>query len=154
MACVGALRPVGLRRRLPWALGVMMQSALLRFESSAFSIAPGEDEETNPGIFGKALAQWLSEQLATRGFKVTGVFPEDFAWCIGVDSNPHASFVACSNTPDHNTQWGVFVVSEGGLLSRLFGKDKRQEVVASLYSEIKEILSASPSINALAEEAL
>jgi len=132
----------------------MLQSALFRFESSAFAIAPGEDEETNPDIFGKALAQWLSEQLAARGFKVTGVIPEDFGWCVGVDSNPHASFVTCSNTPDHKTQWGVFVFSEGGLLSRLLGKDKRPEVVASLFAGVKEILSASSNISAITEEAI
>src|SRR6185369_12176638 len=106
-----------------------MMSALLRFESSVFTISLGEDEETNPGIYGKALAQWLSQQLASRGFKVTGVIPEDFGWCVGIDARPHAAFVSCSNTPDHTTQWGVFAVAEGGLLSRLLGKDKRQEVI-------------------------
>jgi len=45
----------------------MKQSALLEFESSAFAVIPGEDEHTNPGVYGKALAQWLAEQLRTRG---------------------------------------------------------------------------------------
>ncbi len=132
----------------------MTQSALLRFESSAFAVTTSEDEETNPGIFGKSLAQWLSEQLVARGFKVTDVIPEDFGWCVGVDSSPYASYVACSNTPDHKTQWAVFVFAEGGLLSRLLGKDKRTEVVATLFATVKEILSASTSISAITEEAI
>ena len=41
----------------------MKQSPLLEFESSAFAVMPGEDEETNPGIYGKALAQWLADRL-------------------------------------------------------------------------------------------
>jgi hypothetical protein len=41
----------------------MKQTPLLEFESSAFPVIPGEDDETNPGIYGKALAQWLAEQL-------------------------------------------------------------------------------------------
>jgi hypothetical protein len=35
----------------------MKQTPLLAFESSAFAVIPGEDHETNPGIYGKALAQ-------------------------------------------------------------------------------------------------
>ena len=57
---------------LIFTLGVMTQSPLLEFESSAFLVAPGEDEETNPGIYGKALAQWLAEQLRAAGFSVGG----------------------------------------------------------------------------------
>jgi len=30
----------------------MKQTRLLEFESSAFAVIPGEDEETNPGIHG------------------------------------------------------------------------------------------------------
>jgi hypothetical protein len=33
----------------------MTQSPLLEFESSAFAVAPGEDEETNPGVYGTAV---------------------------------------------------------------------------------------------------
>jgi hypothetical protein len=32
----------------------MKQSPLLEFESSTFAIVPGEDQQTNPGIYGKA----------------------------------------------------------------------------------------------------
>jgi hypothetical protein len=46
----------------------MRQSPLLEFESSAFAVIPVEDEQTNPGIYGKALAHWLVEQLRASGF--------------------------------------------------------------------------------------
>ena len=45
----------------------MKQSPLLEFESSAFTVIPGEDESTNPGIYGKALAEWLADQLRAAG---------------------------------------------------------------------------------------
>jgi hypothetical protein len=131
----------------------MTQSALLRFESSAFAVTPGEDEETNPGIYGKSLAQWLSEQLASRGVRVTGVIAEDFGWCVGIDSTPHAAYVACASTEDELRQWGVFVFAEGGLMARLLGKDKRAEVVASLFALVKDILSSSQNVSAMTEEA-
>ena len=60
----------------------MRQSPLLEFESSAFEVAPGEDEETNPGIFGKALAAWLAEQLSSAGYTTREIIAEDFGWAI------------------------------------------------------------------------
>ena len=38
----------------------MIQSALLHFESAAFGIDPGEDEATNPGIFGQPHAVYVA----------------------------------------------------------------------------------------------
>ena len=73
----------------------MRQSPLLQFESTAFVDAPGTDEETNPGIFGKALADWLSRQLEAQGSKPGDVIAEDFGWCVPLESNPHKLYVAC-----------------------------------------------------------
>lgn len=41
MASVGALRPCGLRRRLPWALGIMTLRALLTKERSMYRLIFG-----------------------------------------------------------------------------------------------------------------
>jgi hypothetical protein len=45
----------------------MEKSPILVFESSAFAPVSGEDEATNLGIFGRALAQWLGTQLHLSG---------------------------------------------------------------------------------------
>jgi hypothetical protein len=69
----------------------MTQSPLLEFESSAFAVVPGEDEKTNPGIYGKALAQWLAEQLRAAGFSVEDVIAEDLAGVSQLHPNPTPS---------------------------------------------------------------
>ena len=68
----------------------MKRSPLLEFESSVFAVVPGEDTETNPGIYGKALAQWLADQLREAGVRAGAVIAEDFGWCIPVESRPHS----------------------------------------------------------------
>src|SRR5258705_54674 len=82
-----------------------------------------EATETNPGLFGKSLARWLAEQLHAAGFPAGTVFAEDFGWCIPVGSKPHALYVVCEGHGD--AQWRVFAFAEGGLIARLFGKDRR-----------------------------
>lgn len=105
------------------------QSPLLEFESSAFPVTAGEDEETNPGIYGKALAQWLAEQLREAGFQAGDIISEDFGWCVPVASAPHSLYVVCASTGDAPDRWYVFAFAEGGLMARLLGKDRRAESV-------------------------
>jgi len=131
----------------------MKQSALLEFESSDFAVIPGEDQHTNPGVYGKALAQWLAGQLRTRGVSAGDVIAEDFGWCIPVESTPHSLYVACVSTEDEKNHWRVFAFAEGGALARLFGKDKSAESLLSLFASVKAALEAAPTIQGLREEA-
>ena len=131
----------------------MKQSPLLEFESSAFPIVPGEDEETNPGIYGKALAHWLAEQLRAVGVPAREVIPEDFGWCVRVESRPHALYVACASTGEQPGQWRVFAFAEGGVIARFLGKDRSAGSVESLFATIRHCLESAAAIRALREEA-
>lgn len=46
-------------------------------ETSFFEIEPGEDQETNPGVYGRAFAHWLADRLRSRGEPVEQVLAED-----------------------------------------------------------------------------
>jgi hypothetical protein len=138
--------------RLTFTLELMKQSPLIEFKSAAFDIAPGEDDATNPGIFGKSLAEWLSGELRARGLPAGEVIAEDFGWCIRVESKPHALYVACASADDQPESWRVFTFAEGGLLGRVFGKDTREEDVARTYDAVKAALSARSDVRELSEE--
>jgi hypothetical protein len=129
----------------------MKKSPILAFESSAFAPVPGEDEATNPGIFGKALAQWLGTQLHLSGVASGGVIPEDFGWVIPVKSEPYCLHVACSSGETPNG-WMVFAFAEGGLLSRVFGRDKSGAALDSLYASVRRCLEDESRVTGLREE--
>jgi hypothetical protein len=141
------------RGALTPALGVMKQSPLLEFESSAFQDAPSEGELTNPGISGKSLTQWLSTQLRVQGFGSGEVMSEDFGWCVPLESKPHRLYVACSSAQEAANHWQVFVFAEGGLMSRLLGKDTSSQSVAVAFNAVKEILQTSPRVQGLRQQA-
>jgi hypothetical protein len=130
----------------------MKQSPLLVFESGAFPVVRGEDEQTNPGIYGKSLAIWLAEQLRSAGLPAGDVFAEDFGWCIRVDSSPHGLYLACAGTGEGPDEWRVFAFAEGGLLARLRGKDRSTESVATLFAAVRRVLESAPDIRGLREE--
>jgi hypothetical protein len=127
----------------------MRQTPLLEFESAAFEVIPGEDEETNPGIYGKALAQWLVEQLRAAGFSPGEVIAEDFGWCVPVKSEPHSLYVACASTGERLNQWRVFAFAEGGVMARLLGQERRVAVDPVL----RRCLESAPFVRELREEA-
>jgi len=130
----------------------MTRSPLLLFESDDFAVVPGEDEVTNPGVYGKALAGWVGGQLRGTGVDAGDVIAEDFGWCEPVKSASCSLYVACSSG-DSKGQWRVFVFAEGGLLHRMFGKDRRAEMVAELYARVHQCLQLSSRIRNLREEA-
>lgn len=45
-----------------------MRGAFRLIRSSAFPIEPGEDANTNPGVFGLSLANYLTARMQLRGW--------------------------------------------------------------------------------------
>jgi hypothetical protein len=72
----------------------------LEFRSGAFPAYPGEDEEVNPGIYGKRLAEFLATELPRRGFPVTTMYPEDWGWTIELENEEFALWIGCANYGD------------------------------------------------------
>ena len=131
----------------------MNQSASLRFESTAFAVAPGEDAETNLGVCGKALAGWIGEQLRAVGVAAGNAIPEDFGWCVPVKSPPYTLYVACANS-EKTDHWQIFVFIEGGLIDRLLRKDKSTELLGGLYATVRRCIESSSIVGGLREKAL
>lgn len=131
---------------------VVKKGPPLRFESSAFAVTPGEDQETNPGIFGRAFASWVSEQLIGEGFNAGSVIAEDFGWCVSVKSPPYSLYVVCASG-ELTDDWQIFAFAEGGLTDRILRKDRSTELVADLHSTLWHCLKSSPVVHDLREEA-
>jgi hypothetical protein len=130
----------------------MVQSPVLAFRSLAFAAAAGEDEATNPGIFGKALANWLGEALRSQKVPAGEVIAEDFGWCLRVGAKPDRFYVACASDPEQRGRWQVFVFQDRGMLAGIFGKGGRSEAVDTLYATVRNVLTAAPEVLDLRSE--
>jgi hypothetical protein len=130
----------------------MEQGPLLLFRSAAFPAEPGEDEATNPGMFGKALATWLGARLRQRGMECRDVIAEDFAWCLPVGAGSERTYVACVSDGETEDGWKVFAFQDGKLLGKLFGRSKSSDSLASIHDAVKDVLQAAPEVEDLQEE--
>ncbi|WP_428623005.1 hypothetical protein [Sedimenticola sp.] len=113
----------------------------LWFTSSHFSPLPGEEEKTNPGRFGEALAIWVKDKLQGKGYAIDeSPTPEDWGWVVMVYRKPFSLWVGCGNEDESKTRWGLFVEVEKSLLQKLFGSADATTSVAALENHLETLV--------------
>jgi hypothetical protein len=129
------------------------------FTSSKFEIEPGEDEEINPGIYGRQLARWLKERMEEQGYRVDDIINEDWGRCLLCSRDPFMLWVGCANVADDETAesgdgppvkenviWHCFAMAEVFFWRRLFRRIETGPAVSKLHMDLGEILRADPEV--------
>jgi len=126
------------------------------FKSRLFEIIPGEDLATNPGRYGKSLADWLASKLPEKGYEVQDVIPEDWGWCIVCKQGPVRLWVGCGamdmvsvgnqSTPRSDLIWTCFVEAHVPFFARWFGQINQTAAARELFETVKTILGSEPEI--------
>jgi hypothetical protein len=113
------------------------------FKSSMFPPESGEDSETNPGLFGKALAAWLAARLGNSGYAVDGEVAEDFGRLVKLKHSRFKAYVACCSTDESAVEWRVFGIVEGG---GLFAKSEKAALLEKIAADVESILRKDSGI--------
>lgn len=141
-----------------------MESAIC-FRSAQFKIDGDEDELTNPGLYGKSLAQWLAAQFAKLGYE-TDAFPEDWGWCVMCVRGDYLLWIGCGCAeldesaaeslmvpPDAETVvWRIFTAIEvpfykvGALVKKWTGQLDLSGPREKLNQQLDAVLKANESI--------
>jgi len=113
----------------------------LEFVSTAFPPEPGEDEQVNPGLYGKRLAEFLSEELPRHGFAVSGMYPEDWGWRIDLE---HAISIGCGHYQEYENGFLCFI-DPSRSLARIWYKRRSptMQTVERLADALQTILERS-----------
>jgi hypothetical protein len=115
----------------------------LCFTSSKFQPLPGEEEKTNPGVFGQALAGWVRDKLNASGHTITEEpIPEDWGWVVMIQRKPFMLWVGCGNETGNSKQWSLFVEAEPGLFQKLLKRVDPSPSVAALEQKLEKIIKA------------
>lgn len=120
--------------------------------TTEFPIQPGEDAETNPGVFGRAFADYLAAQIRGRGVGVEGVVPEDFGYCIMLKRKPLKLWIACGNRAGRTDEWVAFAVVEFSLLGRFVGNIHPASEIDRISQMLGEIMRAAPGVESYSLE--
>lgn len=117
------------------------------FSSPHFQVDAGEDEETNPGIFGKALANWIAEQLRSRGVTVAEVIAEDYGRAVIIHHKPFRLWIACASCEDKSNHWQMFIATEQSVLRKLFARHDPGPELEQLRTHYRAILASIPGVS-------
>ena len=94
----------------------------VEFRSDAFPAQPGEDEEINPGRWGKLLAAFLRAELTKAGLVGGEPYAEDWGWEIPINNPEFGLFVGCGNYEEYPDGFLCFVDPSKPYIRKLFRK--------------------------------
>ena len=119
------------------------------FVSAAFPCESG-DTPNAPEIYGKALARYLAEGLAQRGFSVTGCHAEDWGWHVDVGNADFPLWLGCANLTDGENRFRCFIEPHTDCVRRLWlFKHDTRAVTARLAAALNDILQQDDRIESV-----
>ena len=122
------------------------------FRSDAFPPYDGEEEEINPGLWGKRLAEYLVEKLGERGIGTDGYVTEDWGCYLPVTVNGTRLAVCCGHQNGDDDEFLCFTEPATPVVRKLFRKVDLTEPLGRLVAVLDEILTADPGIREVAWE--
>ena len=118
----------------------------VEFRSSAFPPYDGEEEEVNPGMWGKRLAEYLQERLRAEGVETGKIYPEDWGWGIPVRNDAFSLWIGCGHQEEGDDAFLCFIEPSKPLVRRLFRKVSTTADVARVADALDRILTRDPEI--------
>ncbi len=119
----------------------------IHFYSERFKPDPGEDDEVNPGIYGKKLAAWLIDNLPKNGIKTNRMYPEDWGWEIDISKESIKGYVGVRNIDGTENEWVVFIDIRNKIIKKLLGKSQNEgKEIEAVLKGLEKILRGEASI--------
>jgi hypothetical protein len=118
----------------------------LEFRSDAFPACPGEEEEINPGRYGKRLAEYLDAGLPGLGFPTTGIWPEDWGWGVGIKHDAFPLWIGVGNYEEYDDGFLCFIEPSKPVISRWFKRIPTADTVERLADALEKLIRDSDGV--------
>jgi hypothetical protein len=121
----------------------------LEFRSTAFPACPGEDEESNPGRYGKRLAEFIAAGLPKHGFGVANTSAQDWGWRIDLRSEQFPLWIGCGNYEEHDDGFLCFIEPSRPYVRRWFRRIPTSDTIDRLADALEETLLSAGDVRNL-----
>lgn len=126
-----------------------MMKTLVEFKASKFPPYEGEEEEINPGIWGKRLAQYLTKHLAKHNIHISEIIAEDWGYYLPIQHERAKIALCCANQGGEREQFVCFIDPSKPKVRRFFGRIDLTPDYQRLYEALKSVLESDPDIRDL-----
>lgn len=119
----------------------------VEFRSDLFPPYPNEEDEINPGCWGKRLAEFIHNGLKERGFDVLEPFAEDWGWMVEIRNDAFPIWIGCGNIDGDDGGFLCFIEPSKPYVRKfLFKKISTEVDVGKVQAALDSVLSSEPSI--------
>ena len=118
----------------------------VEFRSSKFPPYEGEEEQINPGLWGKRLAEYLVGKLSNAGIQTEEIIPEDWGWYIPVKNESFRLALCCGHQQDDENTFLCFTDPDTPQIRKFFKKIDTSKEITRLTDALDEILGSDPEI--------
>ena len=119
------------------------------FRSHKFPPYDGEEEQINPGLWGKRLAEYVKEKLAAHRIETGEIVMEDWGCLLPVKNEAFALSVACGHQNGDDDEFLCFIEPSKPVIRKLFRKIDTTKEVGRLSAALERIFKADPDIREL-----
>jgi hypothetical protein len=124
----------------------MPMKTQVEFKSSKFPPYEGEEEEINPGLWGKRLAEYLVKKLADLGIETEEVVAEDWGYYVPVCNEGFELAICCGHQDGDEDEFLCYTEPSKPIVKKLFKKVDASAQLARLTEALEMVLSADPDI--------
>ncbi len=122
------------------------------FRSNLFPSYGSDVEGPNfeNGVYGKRLADFLSEKLPSQGFHIADCFAEDWGWLVAIKHDQKFPlFIGCGHSEESDDCYVCFIEPNKPVIRRWFKRIEVGDSVSNLASSLNKILEADPLIHSI-----
>lgn len=118
----------------------------VELRSSKFPPYDGEEDDINPGHWGKRLAEYFVTSLASRGIETEEIIAEDWGWYIPIQNDGFKLAICCGHQYGEDDEFLCFTDPAEPIFRKLFKKIDAMDALLRLTLAMKEILEEDPDI--------
>jgi len=112
----------------------------VEFTSAAFPAYPGEEDQINPGRYGKRVAEYLASELPKAGFAVRTIGAEDWGWCVELENAAFPLWIGCGNYEERENAFLCFIEPSKPKIRKWLRSIETSSVVERLASALDAML--------------
>ncbi len=118
----------------------------VQFRSDKFPPYEGEEEQINPGLWGRRLAEYLVEKLTSAAVETEEIIPEDWGWYIPIKNETFRLGLCCGHQHGDDNEFLCFTHPDRPIVRRWFRKIETREQIERLTDALDRILTSDPDI--------
>ena len=119
---------------------------VVTFRSAKFPPYEGEEEQINPGLWGKRLAEYLVARLAEQGIETEPPVAEDWGWYVPVKNEGFHLALCCGHQDGEADEFLCFTEPSHPVVKKFFKKIDATPQLERLTTALQQILARDPDI--------